>query len=50
MLGDDGLPSFDQLRYRRREASVILVAFDLIELTVTICAVIRFEKCPLPSI
>ena len=33
MLGDDGLPSFDRLRYRRRDASVILVAFDLIELS-----------------
>jgi bifunctional non-homologous end joining protein LigD len=32
VLGDDGLPSFDRLRYRRRDASVILVAFDLIEL------------------
>jgi ATP-dependent DNA ligase len=31
VLGDDGLPSFDRLRYRRRDASVILVAFDLIE-------------------
>jgi bifunctional non-homologous end joining protein LigD len=26
VLGDDGLPSFDRLRYRRRDASVILVA------------------------
>jgi bifunctional non-homologous end joining protein LigD len=32
VLGDDGLPSFDRLRYRRRDASVILVAFDMIEL------------------
>ncbi len=31
-VGPDGIPSFDRLRYRRREASVILVAFDLIEL------------------
>jgi bifunctional non-homologous end joining protein LigD len=29
---DDELPSFDRLRYRRRDASVTLVAFDLIEL------------------
>jgi bifunctional non-homologous end joining protein LigD len=32
VVPDDGLPSFDRLRYRRRDASVILVAFDLIEL------------------
>jgi hypothetical protein len=29
VLGVDGLPSFDRLRFRRRDASVILVAFDL---------------------
>jgi bifunctional non-homologous end joining protein LigD len=28
----DGLPSFDQLRYRRRDAAVFLFAFDLLEL------------------
>lgn len=28
----DGMPCFDRLRYRRRDASVILFAFDLIEL------------------
>jgi hypothetical protein len=32
VLGDEGLPSFDRLRYHRRDPSVILVAFDLIEL------------------
>jgi bifunctional non-homologous end joining protein LigD len=32
VLGDDGLPSFDRLRYRRRDDGVILVAFDLVEL------------------
>jgi bifunctional non-homologous end joining protein LigD len=31
-VGPDGIPSFDRLRYRRRDASVILFAFDLIEL------------------
>jgi bifunctional non-homologous end joining protein LigD len=30
--GDDGLPSFDLLRRRRRDARVFLYAFDLIEL------------------
>jgi bifunctional non-homologous end joining protein LigD len=28
----DGLPSFDQLRYRRQDAAVFLFAFDLLEL------------------
>jgi ATP-dependent DNA ligase len=32
VLGNDDLPSFDRLRYRRRDASVILYAFDLVEL------------------
>jgi hypothetical protein len=31
-VGPDGIPSFDRLRYRRRDSSVILFAFDLIEL------------------
>jgi bifunctional non-homologous end joining protein LigD len=30
--GDDGMPSFDRIRYRRDDASVFLYAFDLIEL------------------
>lgn len=30
--GDDGLPAFDRLRYRRADASVFLYAFDLLEL------------------
>jgi ATP-dependent DNA ligase len=30
--GDDGLPRFDLLRYRRHDARVFLYAFDLIEL------------------
>jgi hypothetical protein len=30
--GDDGVPSFDRIRYRRHDASVFLHAFDLIEL------------------
>jgi bifunctional non-homologous end joining protein LigD len=30
--GDDGIPSFDRIRYRRHDASVFLYAFDLIEL------------------
>ena len=30
--GDDGLPAFDRLRYRRADASVFLFAFDLLEL------------------
>jgi bifunctional non-homologous end joining protein LigD len=29
--GDDGLPAFDRLRYRRADASVFLFAFDLLE-------------------
>jgi bifunctional non-homologous end joining protein LigD len=29
---DNGLPSFDRIRYRRHDASVFLYAFDLIEL------------------
>jgi bifunctional non-homologous end joining protein LigD len=29
---DDGIPSFDRIRYRRYDASVFLFAFDLIEL------------------
>jgi ATP-dependent DNA ligase len=30
--GNDDLPSFDLLRYGRRDASVVLYAFDLVEL------------------
>jgi len=30
--GDDGIPSFDRIRYRRHDASVFVYAFDLIEL------------------
>jgi ATP dependent DNA ligase domain len=30
---DNGVPSFDRIRYRRHDASVFLYAFDLIELT-----------------
>jgi bifunctional non-homologous end joining protein LigD len=30
--GDDGVPSFDRIRYRRHDAAVFLYAFDLIEL------------------
>jgi bifunctional non-homologous end joining protein LigD len=30
--GDDGVPSFERIRYRRHDASVFLYAFDLIEL------------------
>jgi bifunctional non-homologous end joining protein LigD len=30
--GDDGLPAFDHLRYRRADAGVFLFAFDLLEL------------------
>ena len=29
--GDDGIPSFDRIRYRRHDADVFLDAFDLIE-------------------
>jgi bifunctional non-homologous end joining protein LigD len=29
---DDGMPSFNRIRYRRHDASVFLYAFDLIEL------------------
>ena len=32
VLRDDGVPSFDRIRYRRHDASVFLYAFDLIEL------------------
>jgi bifunctional non-homologous end joining protein LigD len=31
--GDDGISSFDRIRYRRHDGSVFLYAFDLIELT-----------------
>ena len=30
--GDDGVPCFDRIRYRRHDASVFLYALDLIEL------------------
>jgi bifunctional non-homologous end joining protein LigD len=30
--GEDGVPRFDRIRYRRHDASVFLYAFDLIEL------------------
>jgi bifunctional non-homologous end joining protein LigD len=30
--GDDGVPNFDRIRYRRHDQSVFLYAFDLIEL------------------
>jgi bifunctional non-homologous end joining protein LigD len=30
--GDDGVPSFDRIRYRRHDAGVFLYAFDLIAL------------------
>jgi bifunctional non-homologous end joining protein LigD len=30
--GDDGLPVFDRLRYRRQDGRVFLYAFDLLEL------------------
>src|SRR5262245_33866917 len=30
--GDDGLPAFDHLRYRRADGTVFLFAFDLLEL------------------
>jgi bifunctional non-homologous end joining protein LigD len=30
--GDDGVPSFDRIRYRRNDDCVFLYAFDLIEL------------------
>jgi bifunctional non-homologous end joining protein LigD len=30
--GDDGIASFDRIRYRRRDGGVFLYAFDLIEL------------------
>ena len=29
---DNGMPSFDRIRYRRHDAGVFLYAFDLIEL------------------
>jgi bifunctional non-homologous end joining protein LigD len=31
-FGDDGIPSFDRIRYRRHDTTVFLYAFDLIEL------------------
>jgi bifunctional non-homologous end joining protein LigD len=30
--GEDGMPSFDRIRYRRHDESVFLYGFDLIEL------------------
>jgi ATP-dependent DNA ligase len=32
VCGDDGIASFDRIRYRRHDASAFLYAFDLIEL------------------
>jgi bifunctional non-homologous end joining protein LigD len=32
LADDDGVPSFNRIRYRRHDASVFLYAFDLIEL------------------
>jgi hypothetical protein len=29
VIGSDGIPSFDRLRYRRRDGNVVLYAFDL---------------------
>jgi bifunctional non-homologous end joining protein LigD len=39
--GDDGVPSFDHIRYRRHDGRVFLYAFDLIELNATTCAASR---------
>jgi ATP-dependent DNA ligase len=33
--GEDGVPRFDRIRYRRHDASVFLYAFDLLELNAT---------------
>jgi len=32
VVDDNGVPSFDRLRYRRRDGNVVLCAFDLVEL------------------
>jgi ATP-dependent DNA ligase len=32
VCGEDGIASFDRIRYRRHDASAFLFAFDLIEL------------------
>ena len=45
--GDDGIPTFDRIRYRRHDASVFLYAFDLIALNGATCAEIRF-RCARP--
>jgi hypothetical protein len=41
---DDGITSFNRVRYRRHDESIFLYAFDLIELTATICGVIRWNS------
>jgi hypothetical protein len=35
--GDDSVPSFDRIRYRRHDASVLLYAFDLIAFVLPFC-------------
>ena len=51
VLGDDGLPSFDRLRYRRRDSSVVMYAFDLIELNggTRAASPLRSARHPWPS-
>jgi ATP-dependent DNA ligase len=41
---DDGMPSFNRIRYRRHDASVFLYAFDLIELKAMTCGAIRWRR------
>jgi ATP-dependent DNA ligase len=38
------MPTFDRIRYRRHDGSVFLYAFDLIELTATICVLTRLRS------
>jgi bifunctional non-homologous end joining protein LigD len=49
-VGPDGIPSFDRQRYRRRDGSVILFAFDLVELNGDDLRRIPIEQRSLPAI
>jgi hypothetical protein len=40
---DNGVTSFNRIRYRRHDESIFLYAFDLIELNGTLCGMIRLK-------
>ena len=43
--GDDGVPRFDLIRYRRHDADVFLYTFDLIELNGDDGAIVFAHAC-----